>query len=564
MSENHSPRQKKDVWKTKYLDSLDQLEALERNEDLLKRTIQRLILAARGQDPRLDRQLNLLRHALSQKLSETTLQRSHEGLSKALIRLDEKKQTAAENGPPAGEPPLSGADLGELLDGLSWPKPHTRKAKVLAERFRALGRSEDPNPLFRELSRMFGEVLATAAEAHPADHSPGLFQRLFGARGPGSEQDLGSAEDRPATAPPDPRTRGREPPPRDSGDTVSTLFSRFLNKVRLPPPASAKVDELRRKLEQPAGSEDQADLLLSFADFISDSCANLHQERSELEEFLRNLTERLRDIDRHIQQVDNTHTLSARSNEDIQQSINAEVDHMRSSVETAADLATLKGAVSRSLDTITTHMESYILAEEARREQDRTLTTQLMQRMLKLQDEADRLKENISRERKQAVRDPLTALPNRVAYDERLQQEFVRWKRYRTPLSMAVVDIDRFKEINDDFGHQAGDKALRIVAEILVKKLRETDFIARYGGDEFVVLMPETTIESAAAGATKLLTGVADCGFHFHGRPVPITLSIGVSAWMENDTPDRVFARADAALYAAKEAGRNCVRTSTP
>ncbi len=520
------------------------------------------VLAARGQDPRLDLQLNLLRHALSGKLSEEKLHHSYEGLSNALVRLDEKKQTAAENGGSTGELPVSGADLGDLLEGLSWPKPHTRKAKVLAEQFRALSRDEDPNPLFNELSRMFGEILATGTEAHPADNSPGLFQRLFGASGPDSEQDLLSVEDNRTPATPDLKTRGREEYPSHSDATISALFSRFLNKVQLPPPASTQVDELRRKFEQPVGGEDQANLLLSFADFINDSCESLHQERSELEEFLRNLTERLRDIDQHIQQVDRTHILSARSNEDIQQSISAEVDNMRTSVETAKDLATLKGAVNQSLDTITTHMESYIVAEETRKEQDRALTTQLTQRMLKLQDEADELKESVSRERKQAVLDPLTSFPNRLAYDERLHQEFARWKRYRTPMSMAVVDVDNFKRVNDDFGHQAGDKALKIVADVLVKNLRETDFIARYGGDEFVVLMPETTIEAAEVGATKLLTGVANCGFHFHGQPVSVTLSIGVSSWMENDTPDSVFARADAALYAAKEAGRNCLRTN--
>jgi diguanylate cyclase len=559
MSENNSPQQHQDVWKKKYLDSLDQLEELEQSGDLLKRTIQRLILAAQGQDPQLDKQLDVLRHAMSGKLSEAVLHRSHEELSKALMRLDAKRQVATDSGASSNSLLLSGADLGGLVDGLSWPKPYTRKAKNLAERFRALSRSEDSSPLFRELSHMFGEVLATDA-VQVAGDAPGLIRRIFSVANSVGERDFPSTEDRS----PESKSGDRKglPSQADNAD-YATLFARFLNKVQLPPPASSQVDALAEKLERPVTHDDQADLLLSFADLINDSCEHLHQERSDLEEFLRSLTERLQDIDRHIQQVDKTRTLSARSNADIQQSITAEVDNMRTSVKTAKDLVTLKGVVSQSLDTITVSMENFIRSEEIRKEQDRALTAQLTQRMLKLQDETDELRENVSRERRQAVRDPLTDLPNRLAYNERAKQEFVRWKRYHTPLSMAVIDVDHFKHINDDFGHQAGDKALQLVGGILVKKLREADFVARYGGDEFVVLMPETTAESAEIVAAKLVHGVANSGFHFHEKPVSLTLSIGVSALIENDTLESLFARADAALYTAKEAGRNCARTKT-
>lgn len=558
MPENKSSEQKRDPWKIKYLDSLDQLEALERNEDLLKRMIQRLIRAAQGQDHQLDTQLNLLRHALNGKLSDAALNRSHDGLAKAVVRLDNiKEQAAADSEKPADALFVSGADLGELLDDVSWPKPYTHKAKKLAKQFRALSRSEDSSPLLSELSRMFADVLATDAAQLAAD-SPGLIRRLFGASNEGSEQDVSSTDGRP----PESMSADRKAFFSRSGNADNAiLFAQFLNKIQLPPPAASQIDELAKKLESTPGNEDQSDLLLSFADLINDSCDHLHQERSDLEEFLRSLTERLQDIDQHIQKVDKTRTLSTHSNADIQQSITAEVDNMRTSVETAKDLVTLKGVVTQSLDTIAVNMGNLIHAEEIRKEQDRTLTAQLTQRMLKLQDEADELRENVSRERRQAIRDPLTDLPNRLAYNERAKQEFARWKRYQTPLSMAVIDVDLFKHINDKFGHQAGDKALKLVGGILVKKLREADFVARYGGDEFVVLMPETTVESAEIVAAKLVSGVAESGFHFHGKPVSLTLSIGISALIENDTLESLFARADAALYSAKEAGRNCART---
>jgi diguanylate cyclase len=124
---------------------------------------------------------------------------------------------------------------------------------------------------------------------------------------------------------------------------------------------------------------------------------------------------------------------------------------------------------------------------------------------------------------------------------------------------LLMADIDRFKLINDSYGHKAGDKALKLIARLLKQALRETDFIARYGGEEFVILLTQTPAAQAAEVAEKLRAVVEKAEFNNGDTRIPITLSIGVSSFRVGEEPEEVFARADAALYRAKAGGRNQV-----
>lgn len=183
----------------------------------------------------------------------------------------------------------------------------------------------------------------------------------------------------------------------------------------------------------------------------------------------------------------------------------------------------------------------------------------LKTRLEETQEESDLLRERLVIQRAHAQLDPLTKLPNRQAYDHQFNSEFSRWQRYGKPLTMMIADIDFFKKINDTFGHAAGDKVLKTVARVLQTNLRDTDFIARFGGEEFVILMPETKIDAAIKVAEKLRTTMMDCPFHSSNRKVPVTMSLGVCEFKKGDTQEIAFDKADKALYKAKESGRNKV-----
>ena len=122
-----------------------------------------------------------------------------------------------------------------------------------------------------------------------------------------------------------------------------------------------------------------------------------------------------------------------------------------------------------------------------------------------------------------------------------------------------MVDLDRFKRINDEYGHLAGDKVLRLVARVLQRNLRGSDFIARYGGEEFVLIFPSTGKRDSLVAADKLREAVKASPFNFKGEPVMVTASFGVAEVQPDDDAETLFGRADCALYRAKEGGRDRV-----
>ncbi len=147
--------------------------------------------------------------------------------------------------------------------------------------------------------------------------------------------------------------------------------------------------------------------------------------------------------------------------------------------------------------------------------------------------------------------DPLTGVCNRRGLDDALATQFAMQERYEIKFSVAILDLDHFKRINDKRGHLEGDRLLQQVARLLDDTARQTDVVARYGGDEFVVVMPETDLEGASVFADRFRARIE--------TDLAITASAGVASALDGDTSDSLLERADAALYAAKTEGRNCV-----
>ena len=159
--------------------------------------------------------------------------------------------------------------------------------------------------------------------------------------------------------------------------------------------------------------------------------------------------------------------------------------------------------------------------------------------------------------------DSLTGLYNRRAMEEKFHDEFERANRYNHPLSVLILDIDNFKTINDTYGHHGGDMALIKIAEILREKTRHSDFSARFGGEEFVLVLPETNLESALQVATKIHDEIRTWPFGKPDRPFTLTVSIGVSSTSEKSHSDwrQMLETADQALYLAKNRGKDRVET---
>lgn len=181
-----------------------------------------------------------------------------------------------------------------------------------------------------------------------------------------------------------------------------------------------------------------------------------------------------------------------------------------------------------------------------------------MQKQLEVAE--DRMKEQAIELKTQtaaALSDGLTGLANRRALDDELAANRTKHAREETPVCVAMVDIDHFKQFNDTHGHSAGDKVLRGVAGVLAESMRKKDFVARYGGEEFSIVLPETTMEEAVRCIERARQAIEAATFHFEGVDLKVQASLGIAQLIEGETAKSWVARADEALYAAKQAGRN-------
>jgi diguanylate cyclase (GGDEF)-like protein/PAS domain S-box-containing protein len=168
----------------------------------------------------------------------------------------------------------------------------------------------------------------------------------------------------------------------------------------------------------------------------------------------------------------------------------------------------------------------------------------------------------LARLEQQAMTDPLTALPNRRAYDAELSRVAARGRRHNAPTAVGVADIDRFKQVNDQYGHPVGDLVLCEVGKAIERAARGTDFVARTGGEEFGMLFPDTPIEMARLVAERIRAAVAAASVTTpDGATIRVTISIGLAALAPGGAPEDAVAGADAALYQAKDRGRNRVET---
>lgn len=315
----------------------------------------------------------------------------------------------------------------------------------------------------------------------------------------------------------------------------------------------------RKLIERVEQGVKTADIPEVMAELVQLARLSTGIEHEEFEHYLLNLNEQLAYVQDFLTQshAEEGGAFAAQQAMDVR--VRDDVDRLHQSVRTSTELAELKREVSQQLSSIVQTMDEFREQEIAREQRMQLRYQSLLEKVDQMEVETGRVKSRMEEEQLRARTDPLTGMPNRAAYDDRIAAELQRWDRYVTEFSVAVIDLDRFKMINDQYGHLAGDKVLRLVAKVLQKNLRSSDFIARYGGEEFVVVFPSTGLSDARAAAEKLCEAVAASPFNFRGEPVRVTISLGVAEVHTGDLPESLFSRADTALYQAKERGRNQV-----
>ncbi|WP_433768288.1 diguanylate cyclase [Pseudomonas putida] len=279
----------------------------------------------------------------------------------------------------------------------------------------------------------------------------------------------------------------------------------------------------------------------------------------EFETYLQHLNERLESFQSNLQAASDGHADNRSAAQAMDTQIREQVDGLQSSVHAASNLDDLKVVLENHLEGLLGTMDRHRQQRDEREQEVAARLNSLAERVAHMEQEALGFREHLEEQRQKALIDPLTGLPNRAAWSERLDHEVGQWQQHGNTLMLAMLDLDHFKRINDNYGHLAGDKVLKIIATVLRKRLRGTDFIARFGGEEFVLLLPSTVPAAGMKLLEHLRASIEACPFHFKGEPVTVTISMGLTAFRPGENSDLVLKRADQALYRAKNAGRNRV-----
>lgn len=494
-----------EMWKEKYFKLLDSQDRSEKehkaNQELLCKTIIRFALAVKGLNRELDPHLNRIRNLLKAGLQSQQLQKELEAFSNALILLEDA-------------PVNHHVDASLLFEFLCRQNPrHKAEIEAVQEKY---DRRE-----FINSQGLFVVLLALIDEKRH------------------SVMDLVS-----------------ELAVVDS-KAINTQLIRLLEHAEIPETFAGRAEQIKVRLQTEAGPQALVPIIDDTVALLLDVKKHLELEQLEMAEFLSKLTEQLAELGLKATGVNIATENAIKKRNLLDQTVSRQMAELQNKSANATQLEPLKQLVHTRLSNISQQIQTHNQQEQIEREESQRELRALAQRVREMEAESSELKSKLDIAQHKATRDPLTHLPNRLAFEDRLSLEMARWKRLVLPLSMVIWDIDFFKNINDNYGHKSGDKALVVIAKLLSKHCRQTDFIARFGGEEFVMLLPDTDAGTALLVADKLRVTVEKANFRAGGDKISITLSCGISQAVEGDSKESIFERADKALYKAKQSGRN-------
>jgi diguanylate cyclase len=345
-----------------------------------------------------------------------------------------------------------------------------------------------------------------------------------------------------------------EPPYSSVATHIETTLLNLLGELTLPERYMAQAQAMHERIQR---GLNWYELLPVLDELVVLMLAVNDGSQQEFERYLHQLNLRLENFQRQLQVAHGDHDDSRSAASELDNELREHVDGLQTSMRGAVDIDGLKQVLEGRLEGLLATMDQHRVQREAREQEIAGRLQGLGERVTSMEQEALDYREKLEQQRNKALLDPLTGLPNRAAWSERLVIEHVRSQQVNTGLLLAILDLDHFKAINDTYGHQAGDKVLKIIANVLRKGLRGDDFIARFGGEEFALLMPGSDLAGGTRLLERLRAAVEQCPFHFKGERVTITMSAGVAVFKPGENASQVLKRADQALYRAKEAGRN-------
>ena len=565
--------------RTRPLNELQEKERL--NSDLARsqKALLRLAIAHYGENTELDQQLTLLSNTIRNPEKRNSLPRLIEDVVATIVSQDTQSRKSTDN-------PVAAAVckiMQSLAERLQWEDHNDAPWGAIKHQLQGNPSANRLNAILEDCLRLICTRVEITSDGNDADEPVGqvratIEKLLDCAKGAletcpdyeairariaaaGSQVELLKLLDEAAVQLEQAVTRLAASPAAASSN-ASVLVARetllsLLDKLSLPSKSEATVGEIRTLLAADAGRDQLTLAGTRLAELIRDILAQAREEVRELNNFLKQIMTGLQDVRQEMLTLSQTRSDSLQESETLQQSVNERMDVLHLSLDDATDLDALKASVAAHLEGFRTEVSTYIENERQRHRDAEAAVAKLSGQLQTLAGETLRLRDDIQQERRRALSDPLTGLANRLGMEERIAYEVTMWQRESYPLAVIIFDIDHFKNINDQFGHQAGDRVLKTIADQLRSQIRRTDFLARYGGEEFLMLLPRTKLADACQLADKLRHHIESCKFVYRDAQVPVTLSCGVAEFHQDDAADAVLDRADQALYIAKNEGRN-------
>lgn len=337
---------------------------------------------------------------------------------------------------------------------------------------------------------------------------------------------------------------------------INDSLNQLINHLSIPKDLDKKKEQIKINLDNQLKNDELIKTIDELTELVVDA---FNVEQNRFKGFLKQVSNQLQDFDVYLKKSTSNNKEALEDSLSLENGIQENIDQIKSHLDNSTTIEELAVKVSKNLDGIGSRIQEYRSNEKKRGEVLEKQVQSLQLKLTESEQSAEEIKNLLSFQRYRINHDSLTGLPNRESYDEHLLDAFQRWKLTETEFSMAVCDIDRFKRINDTFGHLAGDKVLKKVAELLKSSLRSSDFIARIGGEEFVIIFEQTSSKTAAVVLEKLRKLVEECQFFYRENKVDVTVSFGLTTVKKEDDIESLFIRADNAMYNAKNGGRNRV-----
>lgn len=566
MSNASDTRKELERWKDKYFEQSESFEDQKKRAldyaSLLQRILVRVSLTAENVSEKLDDELSSLRTAIRNASPEQNdLEDRLKRIDKLILASDESKQQNA------GKITQILDQLIEQLLVLKLPRKQKSALKKLSKSLskKALNLQDYPG-ILSEYASLQADVIQEIAL--PIQKEQGFFRRILSGSkqdnsGPDEEQQDHSTSDLELETEEE-TLESEELVPGFSSVArhIRSTLTHLLDQLSFPQSAHRDVAKLRDQIQKELvwyelgpTLDDVASLVLSV----------VGKGQRDFENFLKQLDERLSKVQGFLIESQTADANWQSKNKAFDQVVRNQVDEISQKIDSSADLDELKESISKHLDSIYQAVDQHDGDGKQFEKEKESEVKALQEKIQAMEQEAAYIRKRLKEERGKALRDALTTLPNREAYDERFELELERWKRYQKPTTLVVADIDFFKNINDSYGHLSGDKVLQIIAKELRSRVRKTDFVARYGGEEFVMLLPETNLAAALMVVEKVREMVGRLPFHFRDEHIQITMSFGLIEFKDGYAEDKpkdlqqnvLFERADEALYRAKQNGRN-------